>query len=292
MSVSDRTSSSLIQMLGYTATRNAASSPARRPATARPVSPHTVTAAAPMTQHQTRCAKNDLSPTSDAAARTKTNTGGPVGDLHDVRRVPVELPRVDEALPFDEQVGGVVEVERVSAGLAVRPSEDRPEPDPEADERDGAEPYPEAAGVASGGERWLGLVLFSARRDRERVVVISVTTGSGALVDAPLRSSRDGAPTPEHEQEIPCRQLTQPGDLDEPAHPVGVVPRQGRHDVDAGMGARHSQGGAHVAGEERGPELVPRRPAVAPLVATGGPVPTEDSATGPSRGPPTVSTTR
>ena len=39
-----------------------------------------------MTQHQTRCAKNDLSPTTEAAASTKTNNGGQVGDLDDLVR--------------------------------------------------------------------------------------------------------------------------------------------------------------------------------------------------------------
>ncbi len=76
VSVSDSSSSSLIQMFGYTATRNAAINPTRRPATARPLIPHSVTAPAPMTQHHTRWAKNDLNPTTDEAASTTTNNGG------------------------------------------------------------------------------------------------------------------------------------------------------------------------------------------------------------------------
>ena len=54
VSVSDSSSSSLIQMFGYTATKNAAISPTRRPATPRPLMPHSVTAPAPMMQHHTR----------------------------------------------------------------------------------------------------------------------------------------------------------------------------------------------------------------------------------------------
>jgi hypothetical protein len=70
MSVSDMTSPSLNQKFGYTAAMPAASSPTRAPATRRPAMPVIATAAAPSTHDHSWWARNDRSPTSDAAAST------------------------------------------------------------------------------------------------------------------------------------------------------------------------------------------------------------------------------
>ena len=52
--------------------------PARRPAISRPVTPHTATAPAPITQHHTRWAKKDLRPTTDVMAQDEDEQRGPV----------------------------------------------------------------------------------------------------------------------------------------------------------------------------------------------------------------------
>ncbi len=181
-SVSDSASSSLIQMLGYTATRKAAMSPARRPAISRPVMPHTVTAAAPMTQHHTRWAKNDFNPTTEVGRQHEDEQRGPVGHLDDLGGVQAVQPWVDEAVPLHQEVGGVVEVVGVAARAAVGTPEDRAEPDPEAHERDGGQPHPPAPACASCRDSTVGTVGPNAGRCRRHRGQVA---GLGALVDAP-----------------------------------------------------------------------------------------------------------
>ena len=68
-SVSASSAPSGAHMLGYTAARNAATIPARAPATARPTSPTTTTVAVPSSADHSRCVSVLVIRSSDGMAR-------------------------------------------------------------------------------------------------------------------------------------------------------------------------------------------------------------------------------